>query len=69
MLKNNLLMKIFKKDLLNLKYNDDDTYWIKKNEPKSKNQPDSGPCFSQEESGFPVLPAREKALLCLPVLS
>jgi len=31
-----LLMKIFKKDLLNLKYNDDDTYWIKKNEPKSK---------------------------------
>jgi len=31
-----LLMKIFKKDLLNLKYNDDETYWIKKNEPKSK---------------------------------
>ena len=25
-----LLIKIFKKDLLNLKYNDDASYWIKK---------------------------------------
>jgi hypothetical protein len=31
-----LLMKIFKKDLLNLNYNNKDSYWIKKNEPKSK---------------------------------
>ena len=31
-----LLMKIFKKDLLNLKYKKDISYWIKKEEPKSK---------------------------------
>ena len=31
-----LLMKIFKKDLLNLKFNDHKTYWIEKTEPKSK---------------------------------
>ena len=31
-----LLMKIFKKDLLNLKYNSNKTYWIKKTGPKSK---------------------------------
>ena len=31
-----ILMKIFKKDLLNLKYNNDNSYWIEKNEPKSK---------------------------------
>ena len=31
-----ILMKILKKDLLNLKYNNDQSYWIKKNEPKSK---------------------------------
>ena len=31
-----LLMKILKKDLLNLKFNNDKSYWIKKNEPKSK---------------------------------
>lgn len=31
-----LLMKILKKDLLNLKFNHDKSYWIKKNEPKSK---------------------------------
>ena len=30
------LMKIFKKDLLNLQLNKDKTYWIEKNEPKSK---------------------------------
>ena len=30
------LMKILKKDLLNLKYNNDQSYWIEKNEPKSK---------------------------------
>ncbi len=35
-----LLMKIFKKDLLNLRFNSDDTYWIKKTDNKSnmKNQ-------------------------------
>ena len=35
-----LLMKLFKKDLLNLKFSDKKTYWIEKNEPKStmKNQ-------------------------------
>ena len=31
-----LLMKIFKNDLLNLKYKKDISYWIKKEEPKSK---------------------------------
>ena len=31
-----ILMKIFKKDLLNLKFNDNKSYWIEKNEPKSK---------------------------------
>jgi len=31
-----LLMRIFKKDLLNLKYNNKKTYWIEKNGPKSK---------------------------------
>ena len=35
-----LLMRIFKKDLLNLKFNNDKSYWIEKTEPKSnmKNQ-------------------------------
>ena len=35
-----ILMKILKKDLLNLNYNNNKTYWIEKNEPKStmKNQ-------------------------------
>ena len=31
-----LLMRILKKDLLNLKYNNDKTYWIKKSNHKSK---------------------------------
>mgnify|MGYP006423915931 FL=1 len=31
-----LLMKIFRKDLLNLKYNKKNSYWIEKNELKSK---------------------------------
>jgi len=31
-----LLMRIFRKDLLNLKFNSDKSYWIKKTEPKSK---------------------------------
>jgi hypothetical protein len=31
-----IFMRIIKKDLLNLKYNDDQSYWIKKNGPKSK---------------------------------
>jgi hypothetical protein len=31
-----LLMKMFKKDLLDLKYNSKKTYWIKKTGPKSK---------------------------------
>jgi hypothetical protein len=31
-----IIMKIFKKDLLNLKFNNEKTYWIKKNGPKSK---------------------------------
>ena len=31
-----LLMRIFKKDLLNLKFNSNKSYWIKKTEPKSK---------------------------------
>ena len=35
-----IFMKIIGKDLLNLKFNDKETYWIKKNDPKSamKNQ-------------------------------
>ena len=31
-----LLMKIFKKDLLNLKFNNKKSYWIEKKDPKSK---------------------------------
>ena len=31
-----ILMRLLKKDLLNLKFNNSDTYWIKKKEPKSK---------------------------------
>ena len=31
-----ILMRIINKDLLNLKYNKKSTYWIEKNEPKSK---------------------------------
>jgi len=31
-----LLMKMFKKDLLNLKVNNNKSYWIQKTEPKSK---------------------------------
>ena len=31
-----LLMKMFKKDLLNLKVNNNKSYWIQKKEPKSK---------------------------------
>ena len=33
-------MRIFKKDLLNLRFNSDETYWIKKKDDKSnmKNQ-------------------------------
>ena len=31
-----LLMKLLKKDLLNLKYSKDKSYWIEKTEPKSK---------------------------------
>ena len=31
-----ILMRVLKKDLLNLKYNKDPSYWIKKNGPKSK---------------------------------
>ena len=31
-----LIMKIFKKDLLNLKFNKKKSYWIEKNDPKSK---------------------------------
>ena len=30
------LMRLIGKDLLNLKYNDNKTYWIEKNDPKSK---------------------------------
>ena len=30
------LMRLLKKDLLNLKFNDNKSYWIEKNEPKSK---------------------------------
>ena len=31
-----LLMRLLKKDLLNLKFNDNSSYWIEKTEPKSK---------------------------------
>ncbi len=31
-----ILMRLFKKDLLNLKYNKNNTYWINKSGPKSK---------------------------------
>ena len=31
-----LIMRLFKKDLLNLKYNENSTYWVEKNGPKSK---------------------------------
>ena len=31
-----LLMKLLKKDLLNLKFNNSKSYWIEKTEPKSK---------------------------------
>ena len=31
-----LIMKMLKKDLLNLKYNNKDSYWIEKTDPKSK---------------------------------
>ena len=31
-----IIMKIFKKDLLSLKFNTEKTYWVKKNGPKSK---------------------------------
>ena len=31
-----LLMRLLKKDLLNLKFNNNSTYWIEKTEPKSK---------------------------------
>ena len=31
-----ILMKIFRKDLLNLKFNENKTYWIEKKGPKSK---------------------------------
>ena len=31
-----LLMRLFKKDLLNLKFNNNKTYWIEKKEPKSR---------------------------------
>jgi len=31
-----MLMKVFNKDLLNLRYNNKNSYWIEKNEPKSK---------------------------------
>ena len=31
-----LIMRIFKKDLINLKFNKDKSYWIEKNDPKSK---------------------------------
>ena len=30
------LMRILKKDLLNIRFNNSKTYWIEKNEPKSK---------------------------------
>ena len=31
-----LIMRIFEKDLLNLKFNNDKSYWIEKTEPKRK---------------------------------
>ena len=31
-----ILMRIFKKDLLNLKFNNKRSYWVEKTEPKSK---------------------------------
>ncbi len=31
-----LIIRIFKKDLLNLKFNNNKSYWIKKTDPKSK---------------------------------
>ena len=31
-----ILMRILKKDLLNIKFNNNKSYWIEKNEPKSK---------------------------------
>jgi len=31
-----LLMKMLKKDLLNLKFNNDKSYWVEKKEPRSK---------------------------------
>ena len=31
-----IIMRLFKKDLLNLKYNKKETYWINKSGPKSK---------------------------------
>ena len=31
-----LLMRLLNKDLLNLKFNNDSSYWIEKTEPKSK---------------------------------
>ena len=31
-----LIMRLFRKDILNLKYNKDKSYWIEKNGPKSK---------------------------------
>ena len=31
-----ILLKIFGKDVLKLKYNNNKTYWLDKNEPKSK---------------------------------
>jgi hypothetical protein len=31
-----LVMKLLKKDLLNLKFNKHNSYWVEKNEPKSK---------------------------------
>ena len=31
-----LLMRLFNKDLLNLKFNNNSSYWIEKTEPKSK---------------------------------
>ena len=31
-----ILMRLFRKDVLNLKFNNKETYWIEKNGPKSK---------------------------------
>ena len=31
-----ILMRLLRKDLLNLKYNNNESYWIKKSGPKSK---------------------------------